>query len=113
MTPVSFVKTTNSKEVSLVTINWQTSYDSDILRQDSGIIQGLPMNHTRFADWVIGLYIYQNGPKRADLITALDQTVRAVHSCNNCCCFLFLFFFFFFVFLFFNNFEKDFLGTKL
>ena len=52
MTPVSFVKTTKSYEVSFVTINRQTSYDSGIFRQDYGIIRGLPMNHTRFADWV-------------------------------------------------------------
>ena len=31
-TPVSFVKTTESYEISLVTINRQTSDDSDILR---------------------------------------------------------------------------------
>ena len=53
MTPVSFVKTTELYEVSLVTINRQTSYDSGSFRQEFGIIRGLPMNITRFADWVI------------------------------------------------------------
>ena len=48
MTPVSFVKTTESYEVSLGTINRQTSFDSGILRQDYGLIRGLPMNHSRF-----------------------------------------------------------------
>ena len=38
MNPVSFVYTTESHEISLVTINRQTSYDSVI------------RNHTRFAD---------------------------------------------------------------
>ena len=52
MTPVSFVKTKDSYEVSLVTINRQTSYDSDILCQGYEIIRGFPMNHTRFADWI-------------------------------------------------------------
>ena len=45
MTPVSFVKTPESYEVSLVTINRQTSYDSGILRQDYGIIRRLPTNN--------------------------------------------------------------------
>ena len=43
MTLVFFVKTTESYKVSFVTCNRQTSYDSGILRQDSGIIQGLPI----------------------------------------------------------------------
>ena len=34
MTPVSFVKTTESYEVSLGTISGQTSYDFGILRQE-------------------------------------------------------------------------------
>ena len=38
MIPVFFVKTTESYEVSLVTINRQTSYESGILRQDYGHI---------------------------------------------------------------------------
>ena len=50
MTPVSFVKTTESYELSLVTINQQTSNDSGMLRQNYGIIGGLPVYHTRFAD---------------------------------------------------------------
>ena len=38
--------------VSLVTINQRTSYGSGILRQDYGSIHGLPINCTRFVDWV-------------------------------------------------------------
>ena len=38
LTPVSFVKATESYAVSLVTINWQTSLESGILRQGYGII---------------------------------------------------------------------------
>ena len=45
MTPVSFVKTMESYEVSFVTINRQTSYDSRILRQDYGLIQRLLTNN--------------------------------------------------------------------
>ena len=45
MTSLSFVESTESYAVSLVTINRQTSYDSGILRQDYGIIRGLPMIH--------------------------------------------------------------------
>ena len=52
MTSVSFVKTTELYEISLVTTNLQTSYDCGILRQDYGIKRGLPMKHKRFADWV-------------------------------------------------------------
>ena len=48
MSPVSFVETTESVEVSLVTINRQTSYDPGILRQDNGIIRSLPMEYMRF-----------------------------------------------------------------
>ena len=44
--------------VLLVTINQQTLYDSGILRQDYGIIPGLPMDHTRFADWVKNWVVY-------------------------------------------------------
>ena len=39
MTPISFLKTMESFDVSLVSINWQTSYDSDILTQDNEIIR--------------------------------------------------------------------------
>ena len=39
-------------EVSLVTINQQTSYDFGILRQDDRIVKCLPMNQMRFADYV-------------------------------------------------------------
>ena len=52
MTPVSFVKTAKSYEVSSVTIHPQISYDSGILRQNYGLIRGLPMNPTRLADWI-------------------------------------------------------------
>ena len=42
------------------------------------------MDQTRFPTGSpSGQYIYRNGPKRAGLLTASDQTVRAVHSCNN------------------------------
>ena len=70
---------------SFVTIKRQTPYESGILRQDYGITRGLPVNHTRFAEWghPVCKYIYRNGPKRVSLITASDQTVRAVHSCNS------------------------------
>ena len=61
---------------SLVTINQQTSYYSDNLRQDYGILRGLLMDHTRFIR-VVQL------PKRAGLFAASDQTVRAMHSCNS------------------------------
>ena len=38
------------------------------------------MNHRSFADWVtISVYIYRNGKKRVGLITASEQTARAVH----------------------------------
>ena len=45
--------------VSLVTINRQTSYGSGILRQDYGSIHGLPINCTRFADWVTIWVVHQ------------------------------------------------------
>ena len=78
MTPLSFIESTESHEISLVSVNRQTSYNSGILRQDYGIIRGLPMNHTRFADkFIIWIVVYRNGPKRAGraLITASDQIV--------------------------------------
>ena len=78
MTPVSFVKTTESYEVSLVIINRQTSYDSGILRQDYGIIRSLPMNH--MSHHLVSTF---TGKKRAVLITASDWTERAAQSCNN------------------------------
>ena len=82
MTPVSFVKTTESYDVSLVTISRQTSYYSGFLRLDYRIIRGLPMVYTRFADWVtISVLNYRNRPKRAGLITASERIVQAVHSC--------------------------------
>ena len=76
MTPVTIIKTTESYEISFVSINWQTSYYSGSLRQDYGIIRGLPTGSPS------GQYIYQNGPKRAGLFTALNQTVQAVHRCT-------------------------------
>ena len=90
MTPVSFSKTTESYKVSLVTFSWQTSYDSEsvrqdyrMMRQDDRLIQGLPI-------WVLHL------PERTEtglitasgLINGSHQSVRAVHSW-----FLFLFLF--------------------
>ena len=50
MIPVPFVRTTESQEVWLITINRQTSYVFGILCRDYGIIWGLPMNPTGFAD---------------------------------------------------------------
>ena len=42
-----------SYQVSMVTIKRQTSYDSGILPSRlRKSLRGLPMNHTRFADWV-------------------------------------------------------------
>ena len=89
---------------SLVVINRQTSYDSGIIRQDYGIMQGfiglhqsanlvwlryLPSgqrNRTRFADESYEVcrlnHLYWNGPKRACLTTASDQVVRANHTYN-------------------------------
>ena len=51
----------------------EISYDTGNLRQNYGLIRGLPLNHTMFADWAIsGWYIYQKGPKQAGLIITLD-----------------------------------------
>ena len=52
MTTVSFVKATKSYEISLGTISRQTAYDSGILRQDYGIIRGLPIGSPI---WVVHL----------------------------------------------------------
>ena len=41
-----FIKNTESYDVSFVTINQQTLYDSGILRQDYGNIRGLPVDPT-------------------------------------------------------------------
>ena len=68
MTPIYFVKTTESYEVSLVTINRQTSYDS-VLR-----------NHTRFADLGHDLPERTKLPYRTKN-TASDKIVQAVHHC--------------------------------
>ena len=60
-----------NREVSLVTINQQTSYVSVILRQDDRIIKCLPMNYhlsSTFTEWM-------------GRITVSDQTVWIVHSC--------------------------------
>ena len=77
MTPASFIKTMESYVVSLGTISRQTSYDCGILRQAYEIIRVLPIGSP--SEW----YIYLNGPKRAGLITASDQIVLAVQSCNS------------------------------
>ena len=83
MTPVSFVKTTKSYGVSLVTINLQTLYESGILRQDYGFIRNLPMDHTRFADWVTIWVVHllkrteMGGPNYR-----IGLTVGGMHSCN-------------------------------
>ena len=50
VTPISFVRTTESYTVSLATTSRQTSYDSRIHCPDYGIIRGLSVNYTRFAD---------------------------------------------------------------
>ena len=52
MSPVSFVKTTKSYEAELITIIRQIAYDFGILPYACQIIRGLPLKHTRFADWV-------------------------------------------------------------
>ena len=78
MNPVFFVRTTESYEVSLVTISRQTSYNSGILCQDYEIVRGMPMDHTRFAYWVTIWIVHLTG-----LIAASDQTVRAILSCNS------------------------------
>ena len=96
MTLVSLSKTTESYKVSLVPFSWQTSYDTDsfrqdyrIMRQDDGLIRGLP------TDSPSG-YNVSHLQERTEtgLITALGlingshQSVWAVHSW-----FLFLFLF--------------------
>ena len=53
-------------EVSLVTINRQTSYSSGILRQDFGIKRVLAMDHKRFAD--LGTFLVLQLPERAETI---------------------------------------------
>ena len=49
---IFYVSKLQYHEVSLVTINQQTSYDFCILRQDDRIVKCLPMNQMRFADYV-------------------------------------------------------------
>ena len=49
---IFYVSKLQYHEVSLVTINQQTSYDFGILRQDDRIVKCLPMNQMRFADYV-------------------------------------------------------------
>ena len=49
---VFYVSKLQYLEVSLVTINQQTSYDFGILRQDDRMAKCLPMNQMRFADYV-------------------------------------------------------------
>ena len=71
ITPVSLLNY-GIIQVTSVIINRKTSYDSSILRQ------------TRFSTKSYEIfrlsYLYRNGPKRTGLITASDQTVRAVHT---------------------------------
>ena len=81
MTPVSGVKTSDSYEVSSVTINGKprktpvhvTSFKTTESYKFVDESYGSPS----------GYYIYRNGPKRAGLITASNQIVRAVHSCDS------------------------------
>ena len=65
-------------------LHWLPSFGiphiTSCLRQDYGTIQCLQMNHSRFADWVTIWVVHL--PKRVCLVAALDQTVRATHSCN-------------------------------
>ena len=73
MTPVSFVKTTESNDVSFVTIRFvKTAESYEVCRW---LIRGLPSEYMS--------NIYRNVPKRVGLITASVQTVRAVHNCNS------------------------------
>ena len=73
-------ESTESKEVSMVTISRQTSNDPRYppLRL---------RHHTRFADGSYEVcrlgHLYRNGRIRAGLNTALDKTVRAVLSYNS------------------------------
>ena len=48
MFPVFFLSKLRNHEVSLVSINQQTSYDPGILRQDDRIIKCLPINPQEF-----------------------------------------------------------------
>ena len=52
LSEIFYVSKLRYHEVSLVTINQQTSYDFSILRQDDRIIKCLPMNQMKFADCV-------------------------------------------------------------
>ena len=58
MTLASFVKITESYDVSLVTIGRKILFDSGFLCQDYGSLRSLPMNHTRFADLVASGVVY-------------------------------------------------------
>ena len=78
MTPVSFAKTTETFEVSLVTINRQTSFDFGILRQDYRIIQGLLMNHTRFAHRGTISVITFTGTDRSASGRLCEQCIAAI-----------------------------------
>ena len=69
---------------SLVATNWQASYYFGTLRRNDGIIRGLPMNHTSLTEVVLIWVVYlPEWTDRAGLITASDQTVRALRSCNS------------------------------
>ena len=71
ITPVSFSKTTESFEVSLIIISRQTSYDSDIIRQYYGKLR----NHTSLAD---GLYeVCRKGHDLGSTFTETDRNGRA------------------------------------
>ena len=78
MTPVSFVKTTEAYDASLVIIIWQTSYDSGILVY-LWVIPGIFFQ----LGSLFGKYFYRNELKQVGLISASDQTVRAVYNCNS------------------------------
>ena len=84
MIPVSFVKTTESYEVSLITINRQNSDDSDILCHDYEIMRGEPKNHTRFATiWKVCLpeRTEMGGPNyRIGLDCAVGPCIAAIAS---------------------------------
>ena len=73
MTLVSFIKTTELDEFSLVTINLQTSIPVSSVK-----------NHMRFANESYEVHhlgsIFTQTYQSGDLITASDQTV---HSCNS------------------------------
>ena len=76
MTLVSIVKATESYQVSLITINRQTSYDSCNLSQNYGIIRGLSIGFT-----ILVVHLPEWTEK--GLIAAWDQTVQEMCICNS------------------------------